>query len=66
MKALSMQQALSMSQSTVEDDVFVKKANAVSWVHNHFLIHIDPKKHLAKCNVCNESVTFEVTHWGGL
>ena len=43
-----------MSQSTVHDDEFVKKKNAVSWVHNHFRINRDPKKHLAKCDVCNE------------
>ena len=47
-----------MSQSTVHDDGFVKKKNAFSWVHNHFHIHRDPTKHLAKCDVCNETVSW--------
>jgi hypothetical protein len=47
-----------MSQSTVHDDGFVKKKNASSWVHKHFHIHHDPTKHLAKCDVCKETVSW--------
>ena len=48
---------MSSSVSLIHDDEFVKKKNAFSWVHNHFRINRDPKKHLAKCDVCNENVS---------
>ena len=49
---------MSSSVSLIHDDEFVKKKNTVSWVHNHFRINRDPKKHLAKCDVCNENVSW--------